>query len=44
MYILKNPLDWSQDSTAILQADSRADLPNGFMDAKILSTRSLTIS
>jgi hypothetical protein len=28
MCTLMNPLDWSQNSTAILQAASRADLPN----------------
>ncbi len=28
MCTLINPLDWSQNSTAILQAASRADLPN----------------
>jgi hypothetical protein len=39
-----NSLDWSQNSTAILQADSRAAFPQSFMDPKILSTLSSKIS
>ena len=41
IWTLINPLDCSQNSTAILQADSFAACPHGFISAKILSTFSI---
>ena len=44
MWTLIYPLDRSQDSTAILQADSLTACPDGFIVDKILSTLSITQS